>query len=199
MRKLVLVAALVLMAGGAQAATLNVIGGILHGASDVLVDGSLYDVQFLDGTCIGLYNGCDAVTDFTFQTEASATLASQALLDQVLVDGVDGQFDSTPGLMNPERSFDVARYIITPFGYLNCGFTLPVCGMYAANGNQQPFVMDAVHGPIAFLPHVAASTGLAVNSDVFAVWSVVPEPSTALLFGLGLTGLASKACRRNRS
>jgi hypothetical protein len=39
MRKLVLAAVLVLMAGGAQAATLNVIGGILHGASNVLVDG----------------------------------------------------------------------------------------------------------------------------------------------------------------
>jgi hypothetical protein len=49
------------------------------GASDVLVDGSLYDVQFLDGTCIDLYDGCDEVSDFTFQTSASAVLASQAL------------------------------------------------------------------------------------------------------------------------
>ena len=57
MRKLVLAAVLVLMAGGAQAATLNVVGGQLMGASGVLVDGSLYDVQFLDGTCIDLYSG----------------------------------------------------------------------------------------------------------------------------------------------
>ena len=81
MRKVFLAVVLVLMAGGAQAATLNVIGGILHGASDVLVDGNLYDVQFLDGTCIDLYDGCDDVSDFTFQTQASAALASQALLD----------------------------------------------------------------------------------------------------------------------
>jgi hypothetical protein len=51
---MVLAAVLVLMAGGAQAVTLNVIGGQLIGASNVLVDGSLYDVQFLEGSCIDL-------------------------------------------------------------------------------------------------------------------------------------------------
>ncbi len=54
MRKFVLAVGLVLMAGGAQAATLNVIGGQLMGASDVLVYGILYDVQFPVGTCIAL-------------------------------------------------------------------------------------------------------------------------------------------------
>jgi hypothetical protein len=68
MRKIVLAVGLVLVASGAQAATHNVVGGQLHGASDVLVDGNLYDVQFLDGNCIHLYNGCDDVSGFTFQT-----------------------------------------------------------------------------------------------------------------------------------
>ena len=53
-------------------------------------DGNLYDVQFLDGSCISLFNGCDDVSDFTFQTQAAAILASQALLDQVLLDGGGG-------------------------------------------------------------------------------------------------------------
>ena len=100
MRKVLLGAVLILMASGAQAATLNVIDGILHGASDVLVGGSLYDVQFLDGTCIDLFNGCDETSDFTFQTQASALLAAQALLDQVFLDGPQGQFDSSPTLTN---------------------------------------------------------------------------------------------------
>jgi hypothetical protein len=85
MRKIVLAAVLVLMASGAQAATLNVVGGQLTGASDVLVDGSLYDVQFLDGTCIDLYNGCDDVSDFMFQTGASPLLASQALVGMFIM------------------------------------------------------------------------------------------------------------------
>ena len=98
MRKFALLVGLVLMASGAQAATLNVVDGQLMGASDVLVDGNLYDVQFLDGTCIGLYNGCDEISDFTFQTLTSASLASQALLERVFLDGPAGTFDSSPSL-----------------------------------------------------------------------------------------------------
>ncbi|HIG00776.1 MAG TPA: hypothetical protein EYQ66_05655 [Myxococcales bacterium] len=98
MRKLVLVVGLVLMASGVQAATLNVIGGQLHGASGVIVDGNAYDVEFLEGSCISLFDGCDDVSDFTFQTQAAAILASQALLDQALLDGGAGLFDSQPGL-----------------------------------------------------------------------------------------------------
>ena len=45
MRKLVLAVLLVLMASGAQAFMLDLVGGQLIGASDVLVDGSLYDVR----------------------------------------------------------------------------------------------------------------------------------------------------------
>ena len=117
MRKFVLAAVLVLVAGGAQAATLNVIDGQLHGASGVLVDGSLYDVQFLDGTCIDLYNGCTDVSDFTFPTSASAILASQALLDQVFLDGVDGQFDSAPSLTNGCFIDPAACNVATPFAF----------------------------------------------------------------------------------
>ncbi len=71
---------LLLASSSASAATLNVSGGQLLGASGVIVDGSSYNVQFLDGTCISLYNGCDALSDFTFQTVAAVVLASQALL-----------------------------------------------------------------------------------------------------------------------
>ncbi len=101
MRKYVLAAVLVLMASGAQAATLNVIGGQLHGAFDVNVGGSLYDVEFVDGTCIALYGGCDEASDFTFQTCASAQLAAHVLCSRapknlirnslVVSEGLDSQ------------------------------------------------------------------------------------------------------------
>ena len=98
MRKVALLIGLVLMASGAQAVTLNVVGGQLMGASGVDVGGTLYNVEFLDGTCIDLYSGCDENTDFTIDSEASALLASQALLDQVFLDVSEGSFDSLPGL-----------------------------------------------------------------------------------------------------
>ena len=83
MRRLLLAAVLALIASGAQAATLNVVNGQLMGASDVLVDGSLYDVQFLAITsCIDQFDGCDEASDFTFHTLAAATLASQANLSK---------------------------------------------------------------------------------------------------------------------
>jgi len=66
----------------------------------VAAGGPLYNVEFLDGTCIDLYSGCDEVSDFTFQSFGAAQLASQALLDQVFIDGVDGLFDSDPTLIN---------------------------------------------------------------------------------------------------
>jgi len=101
------------LAGAAQAATLNVVGGQLMGASNVLVDGNLYDVQFLDGNCFDLYNGCAALTGvFPFNARIDGSDAdnaeavriqnavSQALLDQVFLDGVEGLFDSDPSLTN---------------------------------------------------------------------------------------------------
>ena len=67
---------------------LNVDGsGQLTGAQNVDL-GSLgfFNVEFVDGTCIALFDGCNQVADFDFTNEADALLAAQALLDQVLVD-----------------------------------------------------------------------------------------------------------------
>jgi len=74
--------------------------GILMGADNVNVDGTLYDVRFRDGTCAVLYAPCNCASSFVFRSEASARLASQALLDTVLVDGPGplGMFGSNPEL-----------------------------------------------------------------------------------------------------
>ena len=67
-------------------------GGYLIGATGVEVSGTLYDVEFIDGSCIGLFSGCDEASDFAFTTQAAALVAAQVLLDTVFV----GFFDETP-------------------------------------------------------------------------------------------------------
>jgi len=184
MRKVALAAVLVLTASGAQAATLNVIGGQLHGASNVLVDGSLYDVQFLNGSCITLYNGCDEVSDFTFQTEASALLASQALLDQVFLDGPSGNFDSVPSLTNGCLTCTSVVGAYTPYSLHDAGAGLfPIVVMFSAI-NHAPPSFDRINPSSVF--------SLDIGYLPFAVWIPVPGPNTALLLGLGLVGLAAR-------
>ena len=200
MRKFVLAVGLVLMAGSAQAATLNVVGGQLMGASGVNVGGTLYDVAFADGTCIDLFNGCDDVSDFTFQTLESAILASQALLDQVFLDTISGNFDSTPHTTNGCEPSSVYGHCFgfSPFG------PPPVEGGYAplATVQNAPFPLSCIGGSCNDAVNSAAGGVFADNPSLtdspaytFVIWSApapIPEPNTALLLSLGLVGLAAR-------
>ena len=107
-------AALALGVFNAQAApTLIVEGGVLLGADNVVVGGVSYDVRFVDGTCANLYDGCNSVSDFAFDTKREANAATAVLLRDVLVDGPLGRFDSDPTLV---EGCDASRCsIYTPY------------------------------------------------------------------------------------
>ena len=50
----------------------------LLGATGVSVNGTLYDVTFIDGSCVALFDGCDAPADFAFTLQLDAEAAAQA-------------------------------------------------------------------------------------------------------------------------
>ena len=91
------------VAGLGTAAVLIVQDGQLVGALGVDVAGDVYDVDFVDDTCVNLFDGCDSDEDFVFHNQFSnsddAEVAGLALLEQVFLDGPSGAFDTEPTLL----------------------------------------------------------------------------------------------------
>lgn len=166
---------------------LQVTGGILTGALNIDVDGTLYDVEFVDGKCTQIFDGCDDITDFTFQTADSATAASQALLDHVFVVDVLGDFDSAPNLTlgceGGATCFTHTPYF--PFIDQNSQF-LMVAVKFALNQ-----IIDS-DDQVGDHPNIIAEEDFILQtSQVYAVWTVsqIPEPTALSLFMIGLMGL----------
>lgn len=185
----------------ASATVVNVVGGTLYGASGVMVDGTSYDVSFVDGSCDSLFDGCDP-SHFAFTTQTGATDASQALLNFVFLDTSLGNFDSSPGLTNGCSSTVVCNVITPFFAYSSSTLFSAIYAVNVAEPPVSPYNSDetkAVSG-------MSATFGIDISGSpmyVFAVWSptsTVPLPSTALLFGSGLLVLvfARRACSAKR-
>ena len=183
-----------LAAGGAQAATLTVVGGQLLGAEGVEIGGALYDVSFQDASCIALFGGCDAASDFPFSTAADAVAAAAALIDQVFLDGPDGAFDSQPFLTaGCNVAFQCNAYI--PYDIKEAG-PFNVRSAFAKNHS-----LETEDGPFTITGIAPGTIG---DSGVYAVFTPaagaeVPAPAAAWLLGLGtLLGRAAAEPERSR-
>ncbi len=181
-------------------ALLQVNNGVLFGATDIGVNGTLYDVTFRDGTCAQLFNGCDQNSDFPFSNPLApfsdttlAVFASQALLDQVFIDSALGLFDSDPRLINGCTS--------TRIGF-GCQASTP---LFVRLGAGSLGIIAAVNFSNELSDSVPAGAGqVATDSGnqiqvTYALWNLssttspdptpVPAPSVVILLGLGLIGL----------
>jgi hypothetical protein len=167
--------------------------GTLTGATGVTVNGSVYDVAFVDDSCLILFNGCNELSDFTFTSEAAALAASQALLDQVFVDSALGNFDSTPSLTNGCTAISSTCVALTPFGF--SGPDPAFAG--ASNSTLEAF-------DLAGSGLVGDVDTLQVGNLVYAYWTAssappVPEPAAMMMLATGFTGVAARRWRRRRS
>lgn len=185
-----IVAASVGMSAAAASAApiLDVIGGQLVGARDVLVGDTLYNVQFTEGSCVSAFDGCDAVSDFPFANADDALEAAQALLDQVFLDGPLGLFDTeTFAIAGCSSDFLCDAYI--PFE-VGDGGAFSVRSAFARNHlletDDSTFTIIGVTpwGPFTeFETAVLAVFSPARTVDVAA-------PGALWLFAFGLAGLA---------
>ncbi len=170
----------------AGAVTLTINGGQLYGATGVNVGGTLYDVEFLDGSCVNLFGGCKA-SEFTFQTPDTALSAANALLNQVFL----GPYDNTPSLTNGIEFGDYGL-ILTPFSSQGSPTgTLSFVRSAVAQNNNPNVISD---NSAWLVYHQISNDESYVPYRTFAKWTAVPPvplPAGLPLYaaGLGLMGL----------
>lgn len=179
--------------------------GQLVGASGVdLGRLGLFNVRFLDGSCVGLFGGCDELSDFDFTIAEDVALAAQALLDQVFIDSAAGNFDTIPSnTFGCEDPTEGCRSLI-PFNFttetrdiVSLGLARNELGIGSADDISTTNVSFIGTDFSSSLVEISGSVNY-VRFDAVAI-SVVPLPPAALLFGTALLGLAGLGKRRRKA
>ena len=153
----------------------------LVGAQNVIVGGQSLNVEFVLGSCVDLFDDCDnSATDFFFQTLEEAEIASQALLDQVFLNGPLGDFDTNPGLTLGCAPTVIECLIVTPAGLSSNGNSVMT---FLADNN----VLESRDASRFSLPPVNVDiSGFAIYARWSAGSIAVPTPPSLFLLLIGL-------------
>lgn len=196
--KKMLAAAFAAMSFGAPASAAELIinaDGKLTGANNVVVEGTSYDVRFVDGSCQSAYGGCDQNSDFTFSNSSQVSNAGMALLEQVFTGRFDDDAELVFGCLSDFGSAGNSCYTIIPYS-LNSQFSSIFESIWVYNSPQNDFIQFH-DGSVS-----TSSVGAAANFAVFTrspISSAVPEPGTwaMMLLGFGAIGATMRRRRTN--
>lgn len=164
---------------------LQIENAILTGVKNIVIDGKLYDVEFVGGSCSQAFAPCDA-SSFLFTTRAGAGAAAQALADQVFLNDSESNSDGLPA---NTRGCDVT---------LDCWFFNP----YAVDGDRVEAVgfHNAVYMPDA-IEWLSTDVTARYTNVTYARWTAasaaVPEPGSIALMGLAMAGFAFSRRRKS--
>lgn len=154
--------------------------GQLTGASGVDVGGLLYDVSF--GQCAPTAGGFTSACTPYFHTSTDAAAAAQALLEQLFIDGPDGQFDSNPG----------ATLYCT--GSTFCMMAVPYTG--APFVDSQAAFNTATSDNVSYAPWYYSGSQFTVPLNVAVFTRAVPEPASWALMLLGFAAIGASVRRQ---
>jgi hypothetical protein len=182
------------ISGNAVGATLVTdIDGKLMGADGIDINGTEYNVDFVEGSCYSLFAPCLAGHEFTFNIN-EALDASWALRNQVFEIPEWSVYDSTPTMTN---------------GCEGAVWSCTIFTAYAAGADNMGSAMFENGDGLFFFNNVTTCGNCYKADDtadmagaVYAVWeeangpSPVPVPAAAWLFGSGLLGLVGVARRK---
>jgi hypothetical protein len=161
----------VLGAGAAQAARVIDIGGTALRILDLELDGQIYDVEFIFDNANNIYGSNPSTSDLDFMSRSDSDAAVNAINGAL---NLEGDIHS----VNESSSF----LFTVPFVVDGLMMARSVGFKNEANWLRWPDPSDT----------------LVSNAGSYAKFTVVPEPGTALLMGLGLAGLGAAGGRSRR-
>lgn len=172
---------------------LDIRDGQLHGASNIGIDGTLYDVEFFEGTCEDVFSGCTTTSNLLFNSLELAKKATQTIIDLLFVDSSSGQFGNMPYLTFGCDDSANQCSVDTPYKVEidNNGFAI---AFFASATNFNENVGSTRLTETSYPSYFDTST---FSHRVLAKWSLadsqpsnsiptVSEPSAILLFALPL-------------
>ena len=139
-----------------------------------------FDVSFQDGSCIGLYNGCDSNAEDIFPIVPPHGAANAALLSLL------GLFSDSPELIRGCES--------TSDCYITSPINIHLVGNPSISGGTLWLQSGGPGNDFPLTESFAANTNQdfsTIADRTYAVWSpsLVPVPATAWLFGSALVFL----------